>query len=192
MRLKLINSGLKVDIIFGRRSLFLYEAVRGIDPSPVTPVGQKQPAIKYHASFNGDTNDTLEVQNRLYGIVEYTGADLRKQGLAARRAGIILDYTDGFRIVRQASINPPTSDNARLFTAAKIALDRAWKRRVRVRHFCLICDRLIQPSAQMMLFTPEKNQEVKQHQLYAALDTIRHQFGSKAVRTGRTFQMTVP
>ena len=180
----------QLDVIFGKRSLFLYEAVRGIDPSPVTPIGQKQPMVKHRLSFKGDTNDGEEVQNALYGIVEQAGADLRKQHLAARRVGIILDYTDGFRSSRQASISPPAADNFRLFTAAKTAFDHAWKRRVRIRHFCLIYDRLIRPPAQLLLFAAEKNQESKQQQLCAALDTIRVRFGPEAIRTGRTFPMT--
>jgi DNA polymerase-4 len=182
----------QLEIIFGKRGLFLYEAVRGIDSSPVTPVGQKQPTIRHHHSFNGDTNDTEEIHSALYDTVEQSGADLRRQHLAARRVGIFLDYTDGLRIARQASINPPAADNSRLFTAAKIAFKRAWKRRTRIRHFCLICDRLIQPSAQLMLFAAEKKQENKQQQLCAVLDTVRVRFGREAIQTGRTFHMTAP
>jgi DNA polymerase-4 len=180
----------QLDVIFGKRSVFLYEAVRGIDSSPVTPIGQNPPMVTYRLSFKGDTNDNEEVQRALYGIVEQAGTDLRKQHLTARRVGIILDYTDGFRSARQASLNPPAADNFRLFAAARTALNRAWKRRVRIRHLCLICNRLIRPSGQLMLFAAEKNQEMKHQQLCATMDTIRVRFGSGAIRTGRTFHMT--
>lgn len=181
----------QMEVIFGKRSLFLYEAVRGIDPSPVTPVCQKQPMVKYHHSFNDDTNDDGDLQSALYGIVEQAGTDLRKQRLTARRVGIILDYTDGLRSEHKTSITPPAADNFRLFSVANTALERAWKRRIRIRHVCLIYDRLVQPPAQLMLFAPERNQENKQQQLCAALDSIRFKFGPGIIQTGRAFHMIV-
>ena len=180
----------QLDVIFGKRGLFMYEAVRGIDRSPVTPVGQKQPAVKHHHSFKGDTNDAAEVQSALYGTVEQAGADLRENRLAARRVGVIIDYTDGLRVARQALISPPAADNTRLFTAANIALERAWKRRVRIRHFCLIYDRLVRPPAQLMLFASERNQENKQQQLVITLDSIRFRFGPGVIQTGKTCNIT--
>jgi len=182
----------QLDILFGKRGPFLYEAVRGIDASPVTPVGQKHPAVKSHCSFQGDTNDRVEIHSALYGCVEHIGAELRQRHAAARRVGILLDYADGSRVIRQASVRPPAADNLHLFTAAQIALDRAWRRRVRIRHIGLVGDRLIRPSGQMMLFAPGRDGADRHRQLCTAMDAIRSRFGPGAIQTGRTFQSIVP
>ena len=171
-------------VAFGKRSQVLYEAVRGIDPSPVLPVNQKQPQISAGHSFGNDTNDTAMVTGTLYRLVEQVGAELRRQRIAARRAAIILDYSDGGRIVRQAAVRPATANDFHLFAAARLALSRAWLRRVRIRNLRLLCDRLTYPPAQRRLFAEDENK--RQRNLIAALDAVRSRFGTDAIQMGRT------
>ena len=173
-------------VAFGKRSQVLYEAVRGIDPSPVLPVNQKQPQISAGHSFGNDTNDTAVVTGTLYRLVEQVGADLRRRRMAARRAAIILDYSDGGRIVRQAAVRPATANDFHLFAAARLALSRAWLRRVRIRNLRLLCDRLTYPPAQRQLFAEDENKRQRQRNLIAALDAVRGRFGANAIRMGRT------
>nr|NIS42299.1 hypothetical protein [Desulfuromonadales bacterium] len=47
----------QLEIPFAARARLLYEAVRGIDPSPVLPVGQKPPRVIADHEFGTDTND---------------------------------------------------------------------------------------------------------------------------------------
>lgn len=176
----------QLDVMFGGRSLGLHDALHGIDPSPVSPIGQKQPIVCVDHEFGPDTNDVAVLEGALYQLIERAGADLRKRRLTARRIKIVLDYSDGFRIVRQTVPNPPTANDAFLFAAAKLVFDRAWARRVRIRHLGLTCDRLTYPPAQMELF-PEDKEEKKSSTLIVALDKIRARFGSNAVRMGRAF-----
>ena len=65
-------------VAFGNRSRVLYEAVHGIDPSPVLPVGQAPPVVRAEHTFGTDTNDTAVVDGILYRLVEQIGADLRR------------------------------------------------------------------------------------------------------------------
>jgi len=176
----------QLNIMFGSRSISLYHAVRGIDPSPVLLVGQKLPVVVVDHEFDSDTNHVAVVEGALYGLAERAGADLRKQRLTARRIKILLDYSDGRRVARQAVANPATANNFRLFVPAKIALDRAWTRRVGIRHLRLICDRLTYPPAQMALFAEDEKENKMSDTLIFALDTIRHRFGFNAIRMGRT------
>ncbi len=171
-------------VAFGKRSQVLYEAVRGIDPSPVLPVNQKQPQISAGHSFGNDTNDTAIVTGTLYRLVEQVGADLRRRRMAARRAAIILDYSDGGRIVRQAAVRPATANDFHLFAAARLALSRAWLRRVRIRNLRLLCDRLTYPPAQRQLFAEDENKRQRHRNLIAALDAVRGRFGANAIRMG--------
>jgi DNA polymerase-4 len=173
-------------VMFGNRSHSLYNTVRGIDPSPVLPVGQEHPVVSVDHTFGNDTNTVTSVEGVLYRLVEKAGIDLRKRRLAARRIRIILDYSDGKRMIRQTTVDPATANDFRLFAVAKTALEGAWKRRVRIRHLRLICNRLTYPPAQMALFNEHEQEKRKTDNLISVLDSIRRRYGFDAVRTGRT------
>lgn len=174
-------------VVFERRALQLYEAVRGIDPSPVCPVSQKPPVVRAEHTFGNDTHEVPAVEGILYRLVEQAGAALRRRRLAARRVGIFLDHSDGGRVVRQASLTPASANDFRLFAAARSALYRAWMRRVRIRNLRLVCDRLTFPPAQRALFSDDATAgQRRQEALVTAIDAVRRRFGRDAVKVGRT------
>ena len=176
----------QLHVLFGNRSHSLYNAVRGIDPSPVLPVGREHPVISVDHTFGNDTNTTTAVEGALYRLVEKAGIDLRKRRLAAKRIGIILDYSDGRRMTRQAAVDPATANDFRLFTVAKTAFERACKRRVRIRHLRLICRHLTYPPAQMALFSEHEQEKRESDNLIFAIDSIRRRYGFNAICVGRT------
>ncbi len=171
---------------FGRRAGFLYEVVRGIDPSPVRPLNQSRPQVVADDTFDEDTNERSVLEGRLYALTETVAANLRRRRLAARRVRIVLDHSDGVRRVRQQPISPATADDRILFAVARSVLHKAWTRRVRVRYLRLICDRLCYPPAQLPLFDDERDALEKRNRLTDALDRIRGRFGHDAMRVGRT------
>jgi DNA polymerase-4 len=126
------------------------------------------------------------VESVLYRLVEKAGIDLRKRRLAARRIRIVLDYSDGRRMARQATADPATANDFRLFAVAKTALKGVWKRRVRIRHLRLICHRLTYPPAQIALFSEHEQEKKKSDNLIFAFDSIRRRYGFNAIRVGRT------
>jgi len=176
----------QLQIPFGARALFLYETARGIDPSPVLPVGQKPPKVIADHEFGNDTNDAAILESVLYGLVEQTGDRLRRRRRAARRVAVILDYSDGMRCARQLAVRPATANDLTLLEPARRTLMLAWRRRVRIRHIRLICDRLTFPPAQLELFADEHKETQKRDHLIVAIDSIRHRFGSEALQLGRT------
>ena len=176
----------QLQVAVGRRCRAIYDAVRGIDPEPVRPVGRQAPVIRLDHAFGNDTNDAAVVEGALYSLVERAARELRRRKLAAGRIGIFLDYSDGARVIRQAAARPATANDFRLFAAARTALERAWTRRVRVRHIRLACDRLRSPPAQLELFPKYRNQQETEDNLIATLDAIRGKFGHEAIRVGRT------
>ena len=176
----------QLEVPFASRALSLYEAVRGIDPSPVLPVGQKPPRVIADHEFGNDTNNVQTLEGVLYGLVEQVGSRLRRRRRAARRIAIVLDYSDGMRRVRQVAARPATANDPVLFERARRTLQRAWVRRVRIRHMRLICDRLIFPPAQLELFAADQKEDDRRSGLITAIDTVRHRFGQEAVRLGRT------
>jgi len=176
----------QLQIPFGRRALFLFETARGIDPSPVLPVGQKPPGIIADHEFGNDTNDQSILQSALYGLVEQAGDKLRRRRRAARRVAVVLDYSDGMRCARQLAAKPATANDLRLFELARRTLGLAWTRRIRIRHVRLICDRLTFPPAQLELFAADQKQTKQRDNLVSAIDRIRNRFGREAVQLGRT------
>ena len=176
----------QLQIPFGARALSLYETARGIDPSPVLPVGQKPPRIIADHEFGNDTNDKPTLESALYRLVEQAGDKLRRRRRAARRVAVILDYSDGMRCARQLAAKPATANDLILFELARRTLGLAWTRRIRIRHLRLICDRLIFPPAQLPLFADDQKQTEQRDDLISAIDRIRRRFGHDAVQAGRT------
>lgn len=175
-----------LQVPFGSTARFLYEAVRGIDPSPVLQAWKKPLEVSSDYEFGNDTNNASVMEGVLYGLVEQAGSELRKRRLAASRIRVILDYSDGIRRIRQGIARPATANDLKLFSLARHTLFLAWTRRVRVRHMRLICDRLVFPPAQMELFPENQKENEKQTDLIAAIDKIRDRFGRNAIRMGRT------
>jgi DNA polymerase-4 len=171
---------------FESRAMLLYEAVRGIDPSPVLAVGEKPPQVTMDHAFGADTNDADVLRAALYRLVEQAGAELRLRRRAAQRVAVLLDYSDGARCTRQAAARPATANDITLFEVAGRALDRAWMRRVRVRRLRLVCDRLVFPPAQLELFPSERRRFDQRARLISALDADRRRFGGDALKVGRT------
>ncbi|MCP3950671.1 MAG: hypothetical protein GY697_00390 [Desulfobacterales bacterium] len=176
----------QLDVLFGNRHRCVYRAVRGIDPSPVLPVGHKPPTVNKNHAFGNDTNNTTRLNAVLYTLVEQTGAELRAQNLAAGRIRIALDYSDGIRLFRQQRVRPVTANDRRLFATALQVLNLAWTRRVRIRHLRLICDRLTFPPPQIPLFAEDREKVRVDEDLIKTLDTIRGRFGKGAIKVGRT------
>jgi DNA polymerase IV len=178
----------QLQVLFGNRSKFLYETVRGIDFSPVLTVGTRVPKVLLDHVFGDDTNDVAKVESVLYRLVEIAGKQLRHQRLAARRLTLLIDYSDGLRCIRQKKANPATANDMALFDLARQVLDLAWFRRVRIRHIRLICDRLIFPPAQQLeIFSEGFEKNRRRIGLMGAIDSIRNRFGDHAIRVGKTF-----
>ena len=169
----------------GIRADSLYQTLRGIDDTEVRPVGSRPPAVILDHTFGTDSHSPEKVHGALYALVERAGRSLRRQGRATRRVGIFVDYNDGRRCIRQAAVKPPTANDLALFPFARRALHTAWRRRVRIRHLRLVCDRLVYPPAQMALFEDTRRRDDRREKIVAVMDRIRDRFGDPAVRMGR-------
>lgn len=172
-------------IFFGSRCQSLHNLAHGIDPSPVSPVGAGQPAIRRTHTFAEDTNQKKKVVQVLYTLVEQMGAALRHTGLATRRFAVTLEYTDGVLLTRQAVRHQAIANDFDLFALAQTALYRAWQRRVRLRILHVHCDRLTPPSPQLELFPAPRHTLEKKNNISAALDAIRRRFDQEAITSGR-------
>jgi len=176
----------QLEVPFGRRAGFIFETVRGVDPSPVLPVEESPPVVKAAREFGTDSNAVRTIEGALYALAEQAGSELRRRRLAARRVTVRLDYSDGRRRTGRSAATAATADDDILFVLALGALQRAWQRRVRVRCLALCCDRLTFPPAQLPLFADERGAETRRRRLMDVLDRIRGRFGAESIRVGRT------
>jgi DNA polymerase-4 len=177
----------QLKIPFASRARLIYEAVRGIDPSPVLPAGKTPPKLVEDHEFGNDTNTAETVEGALYRLVERAGKRLRRRRLTAKLVRVVLDYSDGVRSIRQMKARHATANDFTLFDLGRRVLYLAWFRRVRIRHIRLICDRLMFPPAQQLsLFAPEAELENRRIRLVGAIDAVRRRFGTDALRIGRT------
>jgi DNA polymerase-4 len=175
----------QLEVVFAGRGQILYESMRGIDGSPVLSVGAERPAISADHDFGNDSNDVETLHAALFALIEKSGRNLRQRRMAAQRLGIVLDYSDGVRVARQGSLAPASANDRWLFEQGKVVLDRAWARRVRIRHLRLCLDRLTFPPAQLDLFADRGQAVKKDDRLMQSLDAIRGKFGAAAVSFGR-------
>jgi len=176
----------ELQVPFGRRAMLFYEAVRGIDSSPVLAVGETPPTVAAGHAFATDTNDAGALLSALYRLAEHAGHELRRRRRTAQRVAVALDHSDGVHHVRQSAVRPASANDRVLFMAARTTLFLAWTRRVRVRHLRLVCDRLAFPPAQLALFDAEQHDAEKRDRLIGAIDVVRRRFGWEAVTVGRT------
>ncbi len=172
-------------VVFGKRAGFIYESVRGIDSSPVLPAGGKPAKITASYAFVNDTNAVPSVERAAYRIIEKIGAELRKRRKAARSLAIAIDYADGMRCFRQLAVYPPSANDITLFATARSLLEKAWIRRVRLRHVRITCKKPVEPQAQMALFAEERAVTEKRDAVIGAVDHIRQRFGPGAIHMGR-------
>ncbi len=177
----------QLNIPFGKRAGMIFDFVRGIDPSPVLPAGQRPRTIMADHEFGNDTNDVAMVEHAVYRLVEKIGATLRKQGRAAATLAIMLDHSDGLRRFRQMAVRPPSGNDITLFETVRSILYLAWTRRVRLRHIRLICAKPVFPPAQMELFFSDSVVIAqKRASLINAVDHIRERFGHDSIGMGRS------
>lgn len=166
---------------FGSRCDYLHDISRGIDDSAVCRPNSGGETIDYEHIFADDSNDQQEVEGIVAALVSRAGSSLRGRRQVARRVGIWLRYSDGGHVVRQTTCRNGTSGDILLRKLAMDALQRAWKRRTRIRSCRLVCDRLQRQSPQLLLFPEQQGRELREKKVLAAMDALRGRFGHAVI-----------
>ena len=173
-----------LSIICGNRARALYQAVRGIDQTPVLPPTPNAAGGSLTHTFSPDTNQVAIVRAALATLTSQAGYNLRRRQLACRRVGVQLLYTDGVKVIRQAVTKCPAADDAALEQLALTALYRAWHRRVRLRQLALSCSQNCRPAQQLSLFDKVSHKKQKNKKISDACDVIYQRYGAGAVKRG--------
>ena len=178
----------QLKIPFHFRAPLLYDWIRGIDPTPVTTLCENLSIIRFDHEFSDDTNNADLLKRALYLMVEKICKTLRNRRLTGGATKIILSYSDGLQTTSKLKLVPPTSNNMAMFKKCVPLLNKAWTRRVRIRHMRLICEKLCQGAIQADLFLTG-TKETKQAELILAMDKIHEKFGKNSIKAGLTIKV---
>ena len=174
----------ELSVLCDHRARHLYQAVRGIDPSPVQPAGPPGSAYSHHHIFTLDTNQEAVVRAAVATLAQQAGHGLRQRHLGCRRVAVTLLYADGLAVTHQAVAKTPVNDDPAILQLALAALHRAWHRRVRMRRIDIACALIRHPVQQLSLFDAPDPGEEKNRQLSEAFDAIRARCGQDKILRG--------
>ena len=180
-----------LSVVCDRRAEFLYNTVRGIDPTPVQPASSSKPSVSRQHIFSPDTNDERIVRATLATLVQQAGYEMRRQNLGCRRLTIYLLYTDGVGVTRQAGVKMPMNDDIILDHLAVKLLYRGWQRRIRLRRMSLACSQMCRPVRQLSLFEFIESRQQKNNRVSGAFDAIRNRYGTDKIYRGSQQPMLV-
>ena len=177
-----------VEHVFGSFGATLAARAHGVDNRPVLPGCRGAGGIESTATFREDLLCARRLDAQLYALAEDLGRTLRRRGRGAKRLRLQLIYTDGYSIARAAYPPRITALDRELYLAAAPLLERALRRRVKVRMLRLSVPSALPFREQGDLFHPARGRLAA---LYQACDTIREKYGGgTALRFGKT--VTLP
>ena len=170
----------QLKIAFQHRAMAIYDKIHGIDTAPVTRSGNATDMIQADHEFDDDTNDAGQLEGALYLMAESISRTLRTSRRQARQMRLILSYSDGLQATGRTRLQPGTTQDITLFKALRPVLEKTWRRRVRIRHMRLLCDKAGPAWIQAQLFDAQSENK-HQKALIKTVDQIRDRFGKHAV-----------
>jgi len=173
-------------LLCGRRVEMLYQALRGIDQSPVHPPAEVEKRFFFRHHFSPDSNREEIIQAAVLDLARQAARSLRRHGMCCCRVEITLLYSDTVKVTRQAMCKHPATSDRELEQLAVTGLFRCWRRRVRLRTIALACTRVSPYAQQLSLFSSINKKQQKQKELDMAIDVLHERFGASALTRGIT------
>jgi DNA polymerase-4 len=173
-----------IETVFGPGAGRLVERARGMDDRPVAG-GDTQREGEYGAgeTFPEDVIDAGYVDARLYALAVRVGEKLRRAGRGAKKIRLRLVYTDGYPVACEGRLPRITALDGEIHEAALVLLERAFRRRVKVRSLSLAAVSTVPFDEGADLFATERG---RLDRLHRSCDLIRRKYGDgKILRTGR-------
>ena len=168
-----------------RAGEWLYQRIRGIDPSPVHERDRAK-SISRDETFPRDLNDDADLQRELVRLVDRGAADMRESGLAART--ITVKLRDYDRKTRQASRTlraPIIADRAIMTLAHELLARLRSDRRVPARLIGVALSQFADVAQLDLLDVSDAEVEVdRDRRLSRAVDAVRERFGRSALTPG--------
>jgi DNA polymerase-4 len=175
----------QLKIPFQHRAYLIYDGIRGIDSSSVASFHKNHSVVSADYEFSSDTNDVAMLKKALYFMVEKICKNLRDRKFLGGNVKMIISYSDGIQKRIQSKITPSTSNDMEMFKKCSSVFDKAWARRIRIRHIRLVCNKFCMSHVQADLFI-DNTKKINQIRVIRVMDKIRAKFGVPAITTGLT------
>jgi DNA polymerase-4 len=169
---------------FGKWGRKLWEKANGLSDSPVEPYSE-QKSLSHENTFSEDSKDIDFLHTELTRLTEETAYDLREEGKLTGCVTIKLRYADFTTVSRQEVIDYTALDNV-LMAKVMDLFHKLYKKGEKVRLLGVRFSHLVPMTVQMNLF----DDAVEKLELFKAVDGIKNQFGSGAVRKARGLNQT--
>ncbi len=171
---------------FGKWGRRLWEKANGIDDNPVEPYSE-QKSLSHENTFDEDSSDIEFLHKELVRMTEETAYDLRQEDKLTGCVAIKLRYADFTTFSKQEVIDYTALDHV-LIARVKDLFGKLYRKGEKVRLLGVRFSHLIPMTFQMNLFD---NSEEKLG-LFKAVDRIKNQFGSDAVKKATTVKKKDP
>ena len=167
---------------FGKAGLLLWRQARGVDTAPVRPP-ESRPRVVAEETLARETNDGRALGAHAARLAAEVGAGLRARGEGARWLMLVVDYADGHVARARRSFTRALRGGAELRAAVAELLERALKRRVRVRKLKLDAWGIVPAASQLVIWDarPEEGSRPRASALESTIDRARARFGAEAL-----------
>ncbi|WP_447980601.1 DNA polymerase Y family protein [Candidatus Nitrospira bockiana] len=185
-----------LEVALGPPARLLYDWAHGIDRSPVLPP-VRQLRLERSITAVPEEIDDGRILGLLYGALEQLCRALRRQPCLCGRLRLTIRHSDHVEVRACRSLASPTCWESELYPVLTQLLDRAFRRRIRIRTLTLAAEAVTPGTevfgAQLALFDPDPEAGIRRRErsrrLSTALDHLRDRFGDRAVQWGRVMSL---
>jgi DNA polymerase-4 len=160
--------------LFGRKGIFLRDAAKGIDNSPVVNGGKRN--IESRADFSEDVIDENLIIGALSFLAEHCGLQMRSEKLGCNAVRLVVIYNDGMEAHGFEKTKHPLITDSEISFVVCSLYKKTVNRRIRISSVCLSLGDFSPLGFQPDLFEPET--ETKNHKLQEAVDKIKNRYGA--------------
>jgi len=154
---------------------------RGIDESPVVPVGKEATAksVGHSTTLPRDVSDRGVIRRHLLHLSEMVGRRARRYRIMGKRITLTVRYPDFYTFTRQKSLPLPTNDTDAILRASLSLLDKV-RLRESVRLLGVSLAGLVTEYPQLPLF----EEELRRERLLETMDAVNDRFGDFTLSWG--------
>ena len=171
-------------VLFRKYHVQLAREAWGKDTSMVTPPTQKDHIVE-QVILKQDTNDETQLRAATKHLAEQVAFRLRYKQQVPRSITVAVHYIDGYQFNKTATATH--NDNHTISTLCLDLLQRANRRRTRIRAVVIDATNMKPIANQLMLF---RNNGVNNRALDSAMDTVRTKYGFDSIQSAAHLNIT--
>jgi DNA polymerase-4 len=163
---------------FGGEGALLWSQARGIDPTPVRSP-ETRPRVIAEETLGQETNDSRVLEAHVARLSGEVSAGLRARREGARGLTLAVEYADGQDAAARRTFVEPLGGSAAIAAEALRLLERAVRRRVRVRRLRLSAWGTTAGGEQLTLWADDR--PLRPTSLESVIDHARDRFGAESL-----------